>query len=101
MNRKTVLEFDGFSRRLLTALVALLSVIAVELWVLRPGGPAAARAQIPDTALQRQNIVEETKRTNALLEQILDHLKSKPIRVTFGADEKKRMERPEPVPRGR
>lgn len=83
----TTVTLDRYTRGLLTALVVLLTIIAVELWAGRPSDLPTARAQIPDTGLQRLEIVQESRRTNALLEQILEHLKSKPIQVTLKADE--------------
>lgn len=91
-----IVTLDRYTRLLLTALVVLLTIIAVELWVARPSGLPTAHAQIPDTALQRKQIVDEGKRTNELLEQILNHLKSKPILVRMSADEKGGPERQGP-----
>lgn len=86
----TTVTLDRYTRGLLTALVVLLTIIAIELWAGRPDSVPAAHAQIPDTALQRLEIVQESRRTNVLLEQILDHLKSKTIQVTIKADEGKK-----------
>jgi len=85
----TTMTPDRFTRGILCALTVLLTIIAIELWVGRPDSVMTAQAQIPDTALQRREIVEETRRTNALLEQILEHLKTKPVQVTIKADERK------------
>jgi hypothetical protein len=85
----TTVTVDRFTRGILSALTALLTIIAIELWAGRPDGVSTAQAQIPDTALQRREIVEETRRSNALLEQILEHLKTKPVQVTIKADERK------------
>lgn len=85
----TTMTLDRFTRGILCALTVLLTIIAIELWVGRPDSVMTAQAQIPDTALQRREIVEETRRTNALLEQILEHLKTKPVQVTIKADERK------------
>jgi len=76
------ISLDAFTQRLLIVLTGLLAVIAVELWALRPG-PPRAEAQIPDTALQRKHIVDESRRTNELLEQILDHLRRGTIKVSL------------------
>ncbi len=83
-----VVTLDRYTRGLLTALTALLAVIAVELWAGRPSDLPAAHAQIPDTGLQRKVIADEAQQTNRLLEQILEHLQSKPIRVRVVADER-------------
>ncbi|GMU32913.1 MAG: hypothetical protein HS101_04030 [Planctomycetia bacterium] len=92
----TTITLDRFTRGILCALTVLLTIIAIELWVGRPDGVPTARAQIPDTALQRREIVEETRRTNVLLGQILEHLKTKPVQVTIKADERKPATRPGP-----
>lgn len=84
----TTIQLDRFTRMILTALTLLLAIIAVELWAFAPDTTHRASAQIPDTGMQRKLIVDETKRTNELLEQILDHLETKPIRVHLIADEK-------------
>ncbi|RIK66396.1 MAG: hypothetical protein DCC65_09640 [Planctomycetota bacterium] len=82
-----VVTLDRYTRGILTALTVLLAVIAIELWAGRPSDLPAAQAQIPDTGLQRKIIADEAQRTNQLLEQILEHLQSKPIRVRVVADE--------------
>ena len=72
---------DRFTRGLLLALTVLLAVIAIELWAARPGTTSTAMAQVPDSGAQRNQMIEETRRTNQLLEQILDHLKTKTVMV--------------------
>ncbi|MEK6644856.1 MAG: hypothetical protein AABZ08_13210 [Planctomycetota bacterium] len=81
------LSIDRFTRTLLVALTLLLSVIAVELWIGLPDR-AVASAQVPDTGLQRQQIVEETRRTNQLLEQILTQLRTGSMKVTMESADK-------------
>lgn len=76
-----VFTLDRWTRRVLCVIAALLAVIAVELWQARPSMLPRAEAQIPDTGLQRENMVREARQTNALLTQILEHLRSKPIKV--------------------
>jgi len=75
---------------LLACIVVLLGVIAVELSDRLPTPVSTAVAQIPDTARQRQDIVNETKRTNDLLAQILDHLRGKPVKVVIESPDKAR-----------
>ena len=85
-----VFTLDRWTRCVLVAITVLLTVIAVELWGGRPSMLPAARAQIPDTAAQRQQILVESKRTNELLGRILDHLRTKPIKVRMvGTDKPK------------
>ncbi|MBI5765122.1 MAG: hypothetical protein HZA51_16525 [Planctomycetes bacterium] len=79
MNNIT-LSVDRFTRTLLVTLTLLLAVIAVELWIGQADRNTVS-AQIPDTGLQRQNIVEEARRTNQLLEQILTQLRTGTMKV--------------------
>ncbi|MCB9858090.1 MAG: hypothetical protein H6818_20590 [Phycisphaerales bacterium] len=80
MDTRTIV-LDKYTRVLLTVIAGLLSVIAVELAF--EGSPAmpAAQAQIPDTGKQRLAIVEESKQTNKLLSAILEHLRTKTVKV--------------------
>jgi len=79
---------DRAIRFLLTSVVILLGVIAVELCDRGPALLPTAVAQIPDTAKQRADILSETKRTNELLGQILDHLRGKTVKVVVTATDK-------------
>lgn len=82
------ITLDRFTRGLLVVLTGLLAVVAVELWVgLSDRGPALA--QIPDTGLQRQQIADEARRTNQLLEQILNHLKTGSVKVKIESADKR------------
>lgn len=85
----STITLDRYSRGVLTALAVLLSVVAVELWVAMPGAPPAAQAQIPDTGLQRQNLVQETQKTNELLQKIYDQLKSGTVKVKMETADKR------------
>ncbi|MFQ5422691.1 MAG: hypothetical protein ACE5F9_01795 [Phycisphaerae bacterium] len=80
MNRHEC-TLDRFTKCTLTALTALLAIIALELWGGRPTTLPAATAQIPDTGRQRQDILIEARKTNNLLVQILDHLRTKAVKV--------------------
>lgn len=79
---------DRALRMLLTGVVILLGVIAVELSDRGPAILPSAVAQIPDTAKQRADILAEAKRTNDLLGQILDHLRGKSVKVIVTAADK-------------
>ncbi len=81
MTVSPVFALDRGTRLLLTALTVLLAVIAVELWAARPPLVREAQAQIPDSGLQRNVLIDEARRTNKLLEEILDHLQNKPVKV--------------------
>lgn len=83
-----LMTFDRSARRLLIILIGLLAIIAVELAVLRPGPGPQAVAQIPDTGLQRKQLIDETRRTNELLEQIRDHLRHKTVKVALEQSDK-------------
>ena len=58
----------------LTAIAVLLGVIAIELSVLTGPLTPRANAQIPDSGLQRQQLLEAHRKTNAKLDHILQHL---------------------------
>jgi hypothetical protein len=79
---------DRFTRGVLIALIALLTVIAIELWAGRPDMVPAAQAQVPDSGLQRYQILDEARRTNQLLEQILEHLRTKAVKVSIADTDK-------------
>lgn len=79
---------DRFTRFVLIAITVLLTVIAIELWGGRPGLVPAAHAQIPDSGLQRRQMTAELVKTNSLLERILKHLETKPIKVKIEAPDK-------------
>ena len=79
---------EAGTQRLLCIIIFLLSVIALELWVARPEAGSAAYAQIPDTGMQRLQIIEETRTTNKLLSEILDHLRTKRVKVELDSADK-------------
>ncbi len=72
----------------LTAIAALLAVIAVELSVLLPPVQPRAWAQFPDTGQQRVQILEAQERTNSLLDQILQFLRTQTIKVKVVSTDK-------------
>jgi len=82
------------------AVVFLLGAIAIAAWDVRPNIKSEAMAQIPDTALQRKQMIDEQRVTNELLTRILLHLETMPIKVrSVGSDERKdeAPKRPRPV----
>ena len=100
---KQVFTLDRWTRYVLVAITALLTVVAVELWAGRPSALPSAHAQVPDTGRQRLRLIEESRRTNELLTEILDHLRTKPIKVkVIGTDKSKesRRNRKSPARRG-
>lgn len=75
-------------RRLLTAIVVLLAVIAIELSAL-PGSlqPRAVAQVLPDSARQRVEMMSEMAKTTAAIDRILQHLRTQTIKVkVVGAD---------------
>lgn len=87
--REAEWKHDRFLRGILVTIAILLAVIAVALWDRRPSMLPTAQAQIPDTAKQRQQVVEESRRTNQLLSQILTHLRTKPVKVQIEATDER------------
>ncbi|HPF39451.1 MAG TPA: hypothetical protein P5081_12470 [Phycisphaerae bacterium] len=76
-----IIKLDRYTRSLLTIIAVLLSIVVVELAYERAPALPAAQAQIPDTAKQRKEIVEESRETNRLLSAILGHLQTKTVKV--------------------
>ncbi len=83
----------------LTAIACLLGVIAIELSVLV--GPLAPRAyaQIPDSGLQRKELLEAQQQTNAKLDLILQHLRTQTIKVRVVGTDKETKRTSTPTPR--
>jgi hypothetical protein len=76
-------------RRLLSAIVILLAIIAVELSVMLPPLQARSYAQIlPDSARQRADQLAEQVKTNATLERILDQLRTGTVKVKVASTDK-------------
>ncbi len=79
---------DRATRLFQWAVVILLGLIAAALWDGRPSLLPQAAAQIPDTALQRKQMIDEQRVTNELLARILKHLETRPIKTrAMSADE--------------
>lgn len=81
-------RYQPRNRRWLASAAALFVLLTcLRVWT----GPAplleAARAQIPDSGLQRQQLLDETRRTNRLLTEIKQLLKEGTLNVRVrGAD---------------
>ncbi len=75
-------------RALLSAIVCLLAVIAIELSVLMAPVQPRALAQIPDSGKQRYQLLDAQKRTTANLERILQHLRTQTIKVKVVSTDK-------------
>ena len=89
---------DRYTRCMLFAITVLLTVVAVELWVARPTILPAADAQVPDSGKQRYQAIQEARKTNETLRQILDHLRSKAIKVRIETTDKR--SKPPPLRNG-
>jgi len=68
-------------RGLLTAIICLLAVIAIELSVLITPVQPRAYAQIPDSGKQRYELLDAQKQTTAALGRILQHLRTQNVKV--------------------
>lgn len=86
--RERLMRTEHGTHRLMCIIIFLLSVIALELWVARPDQGSAAYAQIPDTGLQRLQLIDETRTTNKLLGDILDHLRKGRVKVELDSADK-------------
>jgi len=91
-------------RTVLTVIAVLLTVIAVELAFHAPSSTPRAEAQIPDTALQRKYLLDEARETNRHLSAILEHLRTKPVKVELPTTDTRKSgaagQRPTTQPRG-
>lgn len=84
------LRLDRFTRGTLAVIAMLLVVIAVELWGTQPSSLPTAQAQIPDSGRQRMEMIDEARRTNDLLAEILGHLRTKPVKVQMESTDSSR-----------
>lgn len=96
MNRTTTVHPNSSSRSVIWAVAALL---AAQLWIVGTRPESSASAQVPDTALQRKQQLDEQRRTNELLTQILDHLRNKPVKVELAPPDKGEGAAPRPLRR--
>jgi hypothetical protein len=74
--------YQSFLRRYV--LPTLIAATCVRVWMGSPDVVPAARAQIPDSGLQRKQLIESVDRTNALLSEIVDLLKNRGIKLRPG-----------------
>jgi uncharacterized protein YpmS len=72
----------------LSAITVLLAVIAIELSVFMSPIESRALAQIPDSGLQRKQMVDAQDRTNSILEGILQHLRTQAVKVKVVSTDK-------------
>jgi hypothetical protein len=84
---------------LLTIIAALLGAIAIELAVLISPGLPAANAQIPDSGLQRKEMIDALIRTQGKIDDIKDFLRTQVLRVRIvGEDGVRRPAPSSPAP---
>jgi len=81
----------------LTGIAFMLAVIAVELSVLLGPIVPEAKAQIPDSGLQRKQLLASQAKTNATLGQILQHLRTRSIKVEVVGTDKEVKPKPKPA----
>ena len=62
-------------------LIGLVVLTCVRIWVGDFISVPQAGAQVPDSGLQRKQLLDEAQRTNALLTEMLDIFKNRSIRV--------------------
>jgi len=80
---------ERYTQIVLTIIAGLLTVIAIELAFVADGATVSqAHAQIPDTGLQRKQIVDEQRITNQRLSALEKHLKEGTIKVRIVQDDK-------------
>jgi hypothetical protein len=85
------------ARLLRIAAAAFLVLTLLKVWVQPRGLLPEARAQIPDAAAQRNELMEQAKRTNQLLTDILEVLRAQPFKVeSVGTDKTGATPRPAP-----
>jgi hypothetical protein len=63
------------------ALGTILVLTALKVWLPPATLTSTALAQIPDSGAQRNEMIEQTKRTNQLLADILETLRKQPFKV--------------------
>jgi|GEM_PF-2445168 len=80
---------ERYTQIVLTVIAGLLTVIAIELaFVAEATTLPSAAAQIPDTGLQRKQIVDEQRITNQRLSALEKHLKEGTVKVRIVQDDK-------------
>lgn len=93
-------EYDmRWLHRLLSAIVVLLAMIAVELSVFIGPIDRTARANIPDGGLQLLQLIESQKQTTSKLDAILKHLQTQTIKVEVASTDKDSGTKTVPKPR--
>ena len=84
--------------RILLGIFVLATCLRV--WVGPEGVLPRAEAQIPDSGLQRRQMLEEIQRTNQLLEEIIQILRTQTIKVSLPSTDKSKSGAPAVPPTG-
>ncbi|MCP4591186.1 MAG: hypothetical protein GY842_10600 [bacterium] len=69
-------------------IAAVLTATCLRVWLAPGGALPVAEAQIPDSGLQRRQMVDEIQQTNRLLEQIQHTLQTQTIKVRVEGTDK-------------
>jgi len=79
---------NRFSRRHLI-LIVFVAATTWKVWLGGPGIIPEAQAQIPDSGLQRKLILDEVRKSNQLLEQLVQTLQNGTLKVRIEGTDKK------------
>lgn len=82
------------SRALRFLLASVLALTVMKVWISPAPLIDAAQAQIPDAGTQRRELVDEVRRTNALLQQLADTIQTQTFKVRVEGLDKVGAERP-------
>jgi hypothetical protein len=82
------------SRALRFVLVFVLALTVMKVWMSPAPLIDTAQAQIPDAGTQRRELVDEMRRTNALLQQLSDTIQTQTFKVRVEGLDKVAAERP-------
>ena len=63
-------KIDTYTRVLLSVIAVLLTVLSVGLWCETPDTVSQAQAQIPDSGMQLQQVIEKLENLNDSLDEI-------------------------------
>jgi hypothetical protein len=83
---------------LLTIIAGLLVAIIIELALLISPGPPAACAQIPNSGLQRKELIDGIDRTNQKLDELKDILRTQVFKVRVVGTDTDKKTAPSPTP---
>jgi len=76
-----IVTVDKYTRVVLTVIAALLTVVAVGMWIDAPSAVPAAQAAIPDSGAQLQQILDTNKAIKSSLGEFGAVLRSGQVKV--------------------